>query len=251
MKRVILMLGKCQALPRPGLILAAVLLLAAGAAHAQNRVPPSVAAYERAMAESKMTVEQLFDLGEQAAHDLVRGSLSHFSQEEIDAVRKQMPGYSMANIEVVFALPQTPFFLDLSRRRGGPADVAFFEAMAVEKPDQSYVADYIQLTTHVQGCWRLDGALTRIDYNWRRYRDAYPHSYVRHVAEHLDKIEEKVSSSYEYKHICACGELPAAEQELSGLTKLGPQDRLGKSSADLLRGLRDGSVKFEANCRPN
>ena len=198
-----------------------------------------------------MTVEQLFDLGEQAAHDLVRGSLSGFSQEEISAVRKQMPGYSMANIEVVFALPQTPFFLDLSRRRGGPADVAFFEAMAVEKPDQSHVNDYMQQTNPVQGCWRLDGALTRIDYNWRRYRDAYPHSYVRHVAEHLDEIEEKVSSSYEYKDVCACGELPAAEQELAGLAKLGPQDRLGKSSADLLRGLRDGSVKFEANCRPN
>ena len=231
-------------------VVAALLLTAVVPAWSQNPVPPSIAVYERAMAESKMTVEQLFDLGEQAARDLVRGSLGFYSKEELAAVSKQMPGYALQNIEVIYALPKTPFFLDLSRRRGGPADVAFFEAMAVEKPDQSYAYGYIQLTTYVQGCLRLDGALTRIDYNWRRYRDAYPHSYVRHVAEHLDEIEEKISSSYEYKHVCACGELPAAEQELAGLAKLGPQDRLGKSSADLLQGLRDGSVKFEANCRP-
>ena len=233
------------------LFVVAALLLTAAPAWSQNPVPPTVAVYERALVESKMTVEQLFDLGEQAAHDLVRGSLGAYSKEELAAVSKQMPGYALRNIEVIYALPETPFFLDLSRRRGGPADVAFFEAMAFEKPDQSYAHGYIQLTTYVQGCWRLDGALTRIDYNWRRYRDAYPHSYVRHVAEHLDEIEEKISSSYESKRVCACGELPAAEQELSGLTKLGPQDRLGKSSADLLQGLRDGSVKFVANCSPN
>jgi hypothetical protein len=240
-----------QALPRPGLILAAILLLTAGAAQAQDRVPPSVAVYERAMAESKMTVEQLFDLGEQAAQDLVRGSLSDFSREEIFAVAKQMPGYSMTNLYVVFALPQTPFFLDLSRRRGGPADVAFFEAMAFEMPDPLYMPGYIKRTSHDQGCLRLDGALTRIDYNWRRYREAYPHSYVRHVATHLDEIEDHISSAHEYKGVCACGELPEAEQELAGLAKLGPQDRLGKSSANLLQGLRDGSVTFKAQCRPN
>jgi len=233
------------------LFVVAALLLTAAPAWSQNRVPPSVAVYERATSDSTITIERVFDLGEQAAQDLMRGSLSNFSREEISAVRKQMPGYSMANIEVVFALPQTPFFLDLSRRRGGPADVAFFEAMAFETPDQSYMPDYIQRTTHDQGCLRLDGALTRVDFNWRRYRDAYPHSYVRHVATHLDDIEDHISSSHKYKQVCACGELPAAEKELNDLTKLGPQDRLGKSSADLLRGLRDGSVKFEANCRPN
>jgi hypothetical protein len=42
-----------------------------------------------------------------------------------------------------------------------------------------------------------------------------------------------------------------AERELEGLAKLGPQDRLGKSAADLLRGLRDHGVEFKANCHPN
>jgi hypothetical protein len=53
------------------------------------------------------------------------------------------------------------------------------------------------------------------------------------------------------KHVCACDDLPAAEREFEGVAMLGPQDRLGKSAAELLRGLRDYSVKFEANCRPN
>ena len=74
---------------------------------------------------------------------------------------------------------------------------------------------------------------------------------MRHVATHLDEIEDHISSAHKYKRVCACGELPEAEQELAGLAKLGPQDRLGKSSADLLQGLRDGSVTFKAQCRPN
>jgi hypothetical protein len=234
------------------LVIATALLLVAGPAWSQHSAPPSVAAYSRAMADSTVTVERLFDLGEQAAQDLMRGGLDAYSREEIFAVSKQMPGYALQNTNVVFALAEVKFFKDLSLRRGRPQDIAFFAALAVEYPDDSsYMPDYIQRTTHDQGCLRLDGSISRIDGSWRRYREAYPQSYARHVAEHLDEIEDEIVRSNKFKHVCACGDRPPAERELTDLAKLGPQDRLGKNAAELLRGVRDGSVHFKAQCRPN
>ncbi len=240
-----------QALSRPGLILAALLLLAAGGAQAQNRVPPSVAIYERASSDPTITVERLFDLGEQAAQDLVRGELGSYSREEIDAVRKQMPGFGLGNIEAIVALPDVAFFADLSRRRGRPQDVAFFEALTVHFPDQSWFPAYMQQTTDVQGCLRLDGTFSRVDGAWRRFRAAYPQSYVRHVATHLEAIEYWISGSMDIKRVCACGEQPEAERDIAALATLGPNESMGRSAAALLRGLRDGSVAFKAQCRPN
>lgn len=214
-------------------------------------MPPSVAVYERAVSDSTITVERLFDLGDQAAQDLVRGSLGSFSLEEVFAVQKRMPGFLVGNIEVVTALPDVAFFADLSRRRGRPQDVAFFEALAVHSPDRSWFPAYMRQTTDIQGCLRLDGTFSRVDAAWRRFRAAYPQSYVRHVSQHLEEIEDWISAGAKYKRLCACGEQPEAERDIATLAALGPNESMGRSAAALLRGLRDRSVKFVAQCRPN
>jgi hypothetical protein len=237
---------------------AAALLLAAGSTQAQQQpasLPPSVAAYNRALADDKLPIERLWELGHQAAKDVL-GLLPDPDKpdagKKLAVLQKQMPGFGLAIGEYNHALPKIAFFKDLSGRRGRPQDIAFFSAMANEFPYGSPIwADYYKQTTDSQGCTRLDGTLTRIDGNWRRYRKAYPHAYSMYAAKYLDDTEGVISSMVEYKDVCACGEQPEAERELEGLAKLGPQDRLGKSAADLLRGLRDHSVEFKANCRPN
>jgi hypothetical protein len=245
----------------PMLAIAAALLLSAGSTRAQQPpLPLSVAAYNRALTDDKLPIERLWDLGHQAASDLLRSDLwpkldspDHPAPDkELAVLQKQMPGFGLAIGEYTDAMPKIAFFKDLSGRRGRPQDVAFFSAMADEFPYGSPIwPDYYQQTTDSQGCTRLDGTLTRIDSTWRGYRKAYPHSYAKYVARYVDEAEAVISSMAEYKHVCACGEQPAAEHELEGLAKVGPQDRLGKSAANLLRGLRDHSMEFKANCRPN
>jgi hypothetical protein len=240
----------------PLLAIAAALLLSPGPTRAQlPPLPPSVAAYNRALADDKLPIERLWELGHQAAKDvlgLFPDPDKPDADKELAVLQKQMPGFGLAIGEYTHALPKIAFFKDLSGRRGRPQDIAFFSAMADEFPYGSPIwPDYYQQTTDSQGCTRLDGTLTRINGIWRHYRKTYLHSYTRYVAKYIDDTEDVISSMVEYKDVCACGEQPEAERELEGLAKLGPQDRLGRSAADLLRGLHDHSVTFKANCRPN
>ena len=240
----------------------ATALLAAGPTQAQQQQPTplreSIAAYNRAVAEDKATVEQLFDLGQQAVRDFLDyvGAAPYgpdVEQERFDAMSRQMPGYEIGtNLMFSYAEPKVAFFRDLSRRRGRPQDIAFFAALTAEYQDgiQRWPV-YQQQLTDENGCDRFDGSLVRIDTTWRRYRQYYPHSYVRHVAEKLDQEADILADMIEQKWVCGCNEQPEAERELTELSRLGPLDRVGKSAAELLRGLRDKSVDFKAHCRPS
>ncbi len=236
-------------------------MLLSGGARAQEQeppkpLPPSVAAYNRAVAADKLPVERLFDLGEQAAHDLASSGAmpeQESAAEAFAAVEKQMPGYALANNQMIsFVRPKVPFFRDLSGRRGRPQDIAFFATLGDMFPEGAtpWFPAYMEQLTDEGGCQRFDGSFTRIDGAWRHYRQTYPQAYVRYVAAELDRVEGEIASMAEHRIVCACGEQPDAERELEGLARLGPQDRLGKSAAELLRGLRDHSVTFRAHCIP-
>ncbi|HTR84204.1 MAG TPA: hypothetical protein VMI56_06975 [Reyranella sp.] len=203
-----------------------------------------------------MTIERLFDLGEQAAYDLQSSNAmprQEGAPEAFAAVEKQMPGYHLANNQMVsFVRPDVPFFRGLAQRRGRPQDIAFFAALGDEFPKGStpWFPAYMEQLTDEGGCQRFDGSFTRIDGTWRRFRQTWPQAYARHAAKQLDRVEGAMAKMAEDKIVCACGDQPDAERELEGLARLGPQDRLGKSAAALLRGLRDRSVTFKAHCTP-
>jgi hypothetical protein len=237
------------------LVLVAIALTARGgraavsqqAAEAINQYRAALVALER---RSRGTsVEDVYEMALALAPPLISparedDSIEHLSDTEVAALQKQLRGLQINSHEVLFVLPDARFFLELSRKHGGPADIAFFKEMLATYPVAAWIPTYIEQLSEVSACTAFQsGQLVRRYGGWLKYARRYPKAYQSQVADELQKIEEETRST------CSCGKTWASYlRELRNFNKHFPKNPARNDIAKLIDDAEHGRSKVRLGC---
>jgi hypothetical protein len=214
----------------------------------------AIAAYQSALTALQrrargVTVEDVYDKALALAPPLTspehdEDSIEHLSEVELATLERQLRGLRVSSDEVVFVLPDARFFLDLSRKYGGPADVGFFKEMLATYPVAPWVPTYVEQLSEVSACTAFQsGQLVRRYGGWVKYSHKYPHNYETPVADEMRRIEEETQST------CSCSKtLASYARELRNFNKHFPQNPARDAISGLINDVRLGRSKVRLSC---
>jgi len=155
------------------------------------------AALKKVRAAEKTDLEPVYRLGLEAASWLEE-KLGEQPDEYADT---KLEGFDVSVGEVTGVSLEPDFFLKLARKKGMPADLAFFENLERTYREGGDLPVYRQVMNDVLFCDRFEAPeLIPIYRAWRQYAAKYPKSYVEEVKRELDGIESMLLT-----HKCACG----------------------------------------------
>ena len=142
------------------------------------------------------------------------------SEADYSLLQRQMKGFTVNRNEILYIEPDLKFFLDLSRRRGTAADIAYFSLMRKVKPDNVWAA-YVEQQTDYSGCTVYGtGLLTKLYGQILKFKRKYPNSYSGSIDEAKDGILEEFSENG-----CSCGDVNGVLKEFRLFIKTYPKDK--------------------------
>jgi len=240
-------------------VLAAIAIAAAltsrpGLAAVSREATEAIAEYRTALTalerRSKvMSVEDVYEKAlalEQPLVSPVRDddSIEYLSDAELTSLEGQLRGVTISNHEVVAVVPSARFFLDLSRKHGGAADVAFFKEMLATYPVTPWVPTYVEQLGDASACTAFQsGQLVRRYGGWLKYARKYPAAYGPEVTDELRKIEEQTRS------MCSCAKSRTSYvRELRNFNRHFPKNPARADIAKLIDDAEHGRSKVRLSC---
>ena len=233
------------------------------AAQPAAEIPPEVTGYAAAMKEllgtqGRTSVQPVFELGIQAA-PLLQAVVQDLSDADFKSVQDQMQGFVVSRGAVNAAAsnasrgpsaaslvtPKAQFFEDLAKRKGEPADIAFFAIYALTEPDSNNAAPaYIRRSDGAAGCTLYDGKLMVSLYRgWLDFRTRYPDKYENEAQGEIDSLDAELASG-----ICACGSAQETAAGLQAFVDAFPDLPSAAKLRSRIAEIRGGHPKFRFNC---
>jgi hypothetical protein len=170
-------------------------------------------------------------------------ALESMPEVELQALRKQLPGFILNRDEALIAGPEPSYFLDLAKRFGQPSDRGFFVLQSRSRPDGVWPV-YIEQQTDYSGCTLFgQGKLVDSYRSWRHFRSEFPRTYARFVTRALADIEEQVAQS-----TCACGDPDSVSRELAEFAAAFPESAGAAAAASRARAIREHRSTIRFNC---
>jgi len=163
------------------------------------------------------SVEQVIRKGDAVAKKY--DELESLSDTEYALLEKKMKGYFINRIEVLIIRPDVKFFINLSKRFGTRADVAFFVLLRMIRPDSIWPA-YIEQQTDVTGCTIYGkGLFAQLYGQTTKFRSVYPKAYVLNIKDEIEEMVENFVAG-----TCACGSKADVQKELRLFVRTFPRD---------------------------
>jgi hypothetical protein len=171
------------------------------------------AALEQLRAREKGELEPVYRLGLEAAawltSKLSERDEARAAGKTVKDFDEKLEGFAVSTEEVLYAVPEPAFFLELAKAKGQPADVGFFENRRLTYPSFPAWPVYREQQTDYSGCELFDAPeLITVYRAWTEYAAKYPKAYVKEVKEQRFDIESMMTGA-----TCACGK---KEQVLAG-----------------------------------
>lgn len=234
------------------------------AAQPAAEIPPEVASYSAAMKELVATrgpasIQPVFELGIQAS-PLVQAVVQDLSEADFKSVQDQMQGFvvSRGAVNAIaptaargpgaanLVTPKNQFFKELAKRKGTPADVAFFEIYTRTEPDTNPGAPaYIRRENGAAGCTLYDGKLMVSLYRgWLDFRTRYPDKYENEAQGEIDSLDAELASG-----ICACGSQKETVAGLQAFVTAFPDLPAAAKLRNRIAEIGGGRSKFRFNCK--
>lgn len=220
-----------------------------------GRVPRSVADYAVALDQTLHSkrdepIEALYGLGTQVAESLlvVRANggaslLESLDEATFTEVQGRMRGFTLGRDEVVVAVPDPQFFLELARSRGDAADTAFFHALSLTYA-QGMSPVYVAQQTDYSGCTDFgSGTLVATFAAWSEFMRNHPGRYEARSRDELHKIEEELASG-----TCACGDKQSLMSELRAFLRRFPSAAVAPRVRARLRAVDVGASGIRYHC---
>ncbi|MFT3744646.1 MAG: hypothetical protein QM785_10185 [Pyrinomonadaceae bacterium] len=189
---------------------------------------------------NRRSVEGLIKKGKYVSAKI--GEIESLSETDYSLLKRRMKGFHVNREEILFIEPELKYFLELSRKTGTAADIAYFTLMRKVKPDDIWTA-YIQQQTDYSGCTVYgNGMLTKLYGEILKFRRSYPNSYADNIDEAKDEILEKFSENG-----CSCGDANGVMREFRLFVRTYPKDKnIPRIRTNLNQLKKPGSFRF--NC---
>ncbi len=165
--------------------------------------------------------------------------------DEFQTVERRATGMIINREEVLIVESDARYYLELARRYGNRADIAFFEAYFATYSDTVWPS-YVWQETDVTGCTAFSsGELVSRYRAWQSFRSKYPEAYAAEVRDHLEEIEWHIADS-----TCACDDAPAVAAELRRFVENFPDSPVRERVNRRLRDLLAHKTDITFNCAP-
>lgn len=164
-------------------------------------------------AHEATALEPLFDAAEDLQDALMeidgeRAHLERLSEADFVALQARARGMELRRGQDVYAQPDPAFLQDLARRRGRPADQAFFAAYRAYWNEER-VPVYLVFGNRPRPCVRFGEDLVVEAYaRWRDFATRHPTAYVAFARQAIADAEETMELG-----TCACGEAADVTRE--------------------------------------
>jgi hypothetical protein len=230
---------------------AAVVLLAIASAGAGSvELPDDAETYATALpkvltTKGRTSLEQLFGLASNACIKL-DAMIPELGDTQLNEVRKKLPGLILRRDGAPLARPSAKFFADLARRKGNPADRAFFENYARTEPDASpRFPAYVRQTSPQSRCTTYDGRLmARLYGGWLAFRTKYHDDYASEAQGEIDNLDAELLSG-----ICACGSAAETAAGLQAFVDTLPDLPISPKIRDRIALIGAGRSNFRFTCK--
>lgn len=238
-------------------MLAALMLVVSGAGAAEHSpaaatVPASAAAYITKLGELKKeagptSLEPVYALALTVQEDLMAltndyARIEGLSETDFAQLQQRLSGFRLSRGVDVFAEPDPAFFLDLARKHGERADVAFFSLLERSRGADLF-PDY--LTPQGRGvCVRYgEGRIAPYYAGWLSFRGAFDKRYDAQSAQEIADVEDTVGLG-----TCACADQESVAEELTGFARAFPASPATLRIPDRLRQLKDDPHRLPVRC---
>lgn len=226
---------------------------AATIAEVADQLPAAVTAYADILAaieraQSPTSLEPLFDAGDSAQAALMRiegdrAWLERQSPELFARAREAMRGYVLNTGDDIYALPDLKFYVDLAKRRGRPADVAFF-SLSKQAEGSNFLPLYLQEKLPTP-CVRYGERIVNELYEaWGNYAKSYPKNYAQWSKQYLRDLEEVMALG-----TCACGDAASVQKDQAEFLRRFPMNPVRKDVEKRMSELKTQSTVQPVNCR--
>ncbi len=236
------------------------LLLAAGAMSvalggycgAETVLPPTADQYLQQLNEvrkggSRQSLQSLYELAVRSAPG-IQAVLRDLSDTQYARLQARMEGFLMTRNETAAVRPSARFFLELAKRKGTKADIAFFEAYAATEPDSSTIFPaYIRQQNANLGCTIFSGPiLTDLYRRWLTFRTTFPDAYTTEAQGELDAIDAELLSG-----TCACETSEKVAAGLDSFVRAFPDLPIAPKINARVERIKDGTsnIRFECHVR--
>lgn len=230
------------------------LSFAAAADHhpAATTVPDSVGAYlDKLGALEKQTgstsLEPVYALALKVQDELMAitndyARIEGLSDAEFTQLQQRLSGFRLSRGVDVFAEPDPAYFLELARKQGERADVAYFSLLQRSR-GADLLPDY--LTAHGRGvCVRYgEGRIAPYYAGWVSYRGAFDTHYAAQTAQEIADVEDAVGLG-----TCACSEQESVVEELTGFARAFSTSPATARIGDRLRQLKEDPYRLPVRC---
>lgn len=167
--------------------------------------------------------------------------VGELSEKDFKSFEKHMRGFLVNRDEIIFVKPDNKFFMNLSKKRGLPADVAFFELRNQLRPGGVWSA-YTLPQTDYSGCTRFGtGKLTEFYGRLNSFKEKFQSAYVQIIDEELGYVVEALTVG-----TCACEDSLSATKEFELFMKTYPGAPITPKIQDRLSGTE--TSKIRPNC---
>jgi hypothetical protein len=239
---------RCRTVKFASLLVVVISFAFSGIAQTISAVPEDVTRYAHNMnrvisSAGPVSLEKVFEEGLSAAEAL-EPKMERFDEPTFQKVKIMMPGFSVNRMEVIFAEPDTKFYLKLAREKGTKSDQAFFETLRKTYPNGVFAA-YIKQITDYGGCRIFDGkTLSDIYGLWLSFQKTYPNLYRSAVQKELKLIESALESE------CVCDGEDAYRREMQYFLKTYPTSPFKPMVASRLEAFDKKAIKIRFQCVP-
>src|SRR5581483_2813341 len=237
-----------------GVLLAAgsMFIALGGDCEAEAVLPPTVDQYLQQLNElreagSRQSLQSLYELAVRSAPGIL-AVLRDLSDPEYARLQARMAGFLMTRNETAAVRPSARFFLELARKKGTKADIAFFEAYAATEPDSSTIFPaHIRQQNANLGCTIFSGSiLTNLYRRWLTFRTTFPDAYTTEAQGELDAIDAELLSG-----ACACETSEKVAAGLDSFVGAFPDLPVAPKIRTRVERIKDGTsnIRFECHAR--
>jgi hypothetical protein len=208
-----------------------------------------LAALEKLKGANKGQVEPVFHLGLAAAKKLQQ-QISERDMAPASDPKSKMPvdtkleGFSVSTEEVLYAVPEPAYFLELARKKGTPVDIAFFENLQRTFAHHPAWPVFIEQQTDYSGCTLYHSPdLIAVYRGWSEFAAKYPKAYKEEVAKELQRIHTAMTGDG-----CACEKPEGVTAGFEAFLQAFPKAPIADKVKARLEALRAGKGDFRFEC---
>jgi hypothetical protein len=211
-------------------------------AEAAERLPAEVVAYAEILAaiEQAQTPTSLEPLMRIEGD---RAWLERQSPEQFARAREAMRGYVLNTGDDIYALPDFKFYVDLAKRHGRPADVAFF-TLSKQAEGTNFLPLYLQEKLPTPCVRYGDRIVNELYEAWSNYTKSYPKNYAQWSKQYLRDLEEVMVLG-----TCACGNAASVQKDQAEFLRRFPRNPVRKDVEKRMNELKNQSNVQPVNCR--